>query len=111
GTVASLVLFLLKLASHDRTLQRWALVLPLLLLLIAMLMVSTVRYPSGKQIDLQTKTRLTSFVLFGAAAAAVVVFKEYGMLTICLGYIFFGLIRHLRRHSRRTAAVHTGTSV
>lgn len=109
GTVASLVLFLLSLAAHDRSLQRWALVLPLLLLLIAILMVSTIRYPSGKQIDLQTQTRLTTFVLFGAAGAAIIVFRQYGMICACLGYIFFGLIRHLRRRSHRPAVPPPGT--
>lgn len=98
GTVASLVLFLINLAAHDRSLQHWALALPPLLLLIAMLMVSTVRYPSGKQIDLQTKTKLTTFVLIGVVAAAVVAFKEYGMFIACLGYIFYGLIKHWRKH-------------
>ncbi len=98
GTVASLVLFLLNLAAHDRSLQHWALALPPLLLLIAMLMVSTVRYPSGKQIDLQTKTKLTTFVIFGVVTAAVVAFKEYGMFIACLTYIFVGLIRHWRKH-------------
>lgn len=97
GTVGALVLFLLNLAEHDKSLQRWALALPPLLLLIALMMVSTVLYPSGKQIDLRTKTRLTTLVLYVAGAAAVIFFKEYGMLTLCLGYIFFGLIRHLRR--------------
>lgn len=97
GTVAALVLFLLNLAQHDRSLQRWALMLPVLMLLIAVLMVSTVRYPSGKQIDFQTKTKLTTLILYVIAAAAVVVYKEYGMLAACLGYIFYGLIRHLRR--------------
>lgn len=97
GTVGALVLFLLKMASHDRSLHNWALALPPLLVLIAILMVSTIRYPSGKQIDLQTKTKLTSFILFLCVAAAVVVFKEYAMLGVTLAYIFFGLIRHLRR--------------
>jgi CDP-diacylglycerol--serine O-phosphatidyltransferase len=67
-------------------------------------MVSTIRYPSGKQIDLQTRTRLTSFVLFFCAAAVIVVFKEVAMLVVTLGYIFFGLIRQLRRNARRKAA-------
>lgn len=97
GTVAALVLFLLNLAEHDRSLQRWALVLPVLMLLVAILMVSTVRYPSGKQIDFQTKTKLTTLIVYVVIGAAVVVYKEYGMLAACLGYIFFGLIRHLRR--------------
>lgn len=101
GTVAALVLFLLNLAASDRSLQRWALVLPILLFLIAILMISTIRYPSGKQIDMQTKTKVTSFVFFGAVTAAVIVFKEYGMILACLGYIFYGLVRHVRRARRR----------
>jgi CDP-diacylglycerol---serine O-phosphatidyltransferase len=99
GTVAALVLFLINLAKHDKGLQYWALGLPPLLLLIAVLMVSKIRYPSGKQIDLQTKTPLTSFVLFLALAGAVVAFKEVGMLTVTLAYIFYGLIRALRQKS------------
>jgi CDP-diacylglycerol---serine O-phosphatidyltransferase len=98
GTVAALVLFLLNLLTHDRSLQWMTLGLPPFLLLVAMLMVSTVRYPSGKQIDLRTKTKLTTLVIYVIVAAAVIRFKEYGMITLCLGYIFFGLIRHWRRH-------------
>ncbi len=99
GTVAALVLFLLNLAEHDRELQRWALALPPLLLLIAVMMVSKIRYPSGKQIDLQTKTPLPSFVIFLAVAGAVVVFKEIGMLVVMLSYIFWGIFRALRKPS------------
>lgn len=99
GTVAALVLFLLNLAEHDRELQRWALALPPLLLLIAVLMVSKIRYPSGKQIDLQTKTPLPSFLLFLIAAGAIVAFKEIGMLVVMLGYIFYGIWRALRQRS------------
>ncbi|MCF3651436.1 CDP-diacylglycerol--serine O-phosphatidyltransferase [Synoicihabitans lomoniglobus] len=99
GTVAALVLFLLNLAKHDRELQMWALALPPLLILIAVLMVSRISYPSGKQIDMQTKTPLTSFVLFLAAASAIVAFKEVGMLVVMLGYIFWGIYRSLRSRS------------
>jgi CDP-diacylglycerol--serine O-phosphatidyltransferase len=98
GTIAALVLFLLNLMAHDRSLQWLTLGLPPLLLLVAMLMVSMVRYPSGKQIDLRTKTRLTTLVIYVAVGAAVVRFKEYAMLFVCLAYIFYGLVRHWRRH-------------
>jgi len=100
ATVASLVLFLLHLAASDRSLRFWALALPPLMLLIAVLMVSTVRYPSGKGVDLQTRTRLQPFVLLLAFIALVVVFKEIALLCACLGYIFFGLIRQWRRPAR-----------
>jgi CDP-diacylglycerol--serine O-phosphatidyltransferase len=98
GTIGALMLFLLNLIEHDKSLHSMALGLPLLLLLVAMLMVSTVRYPSGKQIDLRTRTKLTTLVLYIAVGAAVVIFKEYAMFFVCLGYIFYGLIRHWRRH-------------
>lgn len=100
ATVASLMLFLLKLAENDKSLQSWALALPFLMMLIAFLMVSTVRYPSGKRIDLQTKTRLRTFVAVLGIAALIVFYKEIGMLCLCLGYISFGLVRHWRRPRR-----------
>ena len=96
-TVASLVLFLLKVADADRTLDKFALVLPFLMLLIAFLMMSTVRYPSGKKVDLQTQTRLRTFVVLVLILGLVVVYKEVAFMSLCLGYIFFGLFRHWRR--------------
>jgi CDP-diacylglycerol--serine O-phosphatidyltransferase len=107
ATVAALVLFLLKLAEADKTLKSGALALPFLMLLIAVLMVSPVRYPSGKHVDLQTKTRLRNFVLFLGVAGLVVFYKEIGMLCVCLAYIFFGLFRHWRRLHRARRAAHT----
>jgi CDP-diacylglycerol--serine O-phosphatidyltransferase len=96
-TVAALVLTLLHLAESSRDLERWALALPPLLALIAVLMVSTVRYPSGKQVDLQTRTKLTTFVMLVVVVGFVVLFKEIGLLGGALGYIFFGLIRQWRK--------------
>ena len=96
-TVASVVLFLLKLAENDRSLDRWALALPFLMLLVAMLMMSTIRYPSGKHLNLQTKTRLQPFIGLLIVAALAVNFKSYSLMIISFGYIFFGIARHLRR--------------
>jgi CDP-diacylglycerol--serine O-phosphatidyltransferase len=107
ATVAALVLFLLHLAENDKSLQRWALALPPLMGLIAVLMVSTIRYPSGKHVDMQTKTHLMPFVALMVFIAAVVLFKEIALLFATLGYIFFGIIRHLRRRHRIKAAPHS----
>jgi CDP-diacylglycerol--serine O-phosphatidyltransferase len=96
-TVASLVLFLLKLDDADKSLNKFALVLPFLMVLIAGLMMSSVRYPSGKKVDLQTQTRLRTFVFMILLIGLVIVFKEVAFMGVCLGYIFFGLIRHWRR--------------
>ena len=97
------MLFLLKLIETDRSLKAGALALPFLMALIAVLMVSTVRYPSGKQLDLQTQTKLRNFILFLGLVGVIVLFKEIAVLCVCLGYIFFGLIRHWRRARTRTA--------
>jgi len=102
ATVAALVLFLLKLIETDRTLKAGALALPFLMALIAVLMVSTVRYPSGKQLDLQTQTKLRHFILFLGFVGVIVLFKEFAVLCVCLGYIFFGLVRHWRRARPKT---------
>lgn len=97
GTVASVVLFLLSLAERDKSLAGGALALPFLMVLIAFLMVSTIRYPSGKNIDLQTTARIGPFVLFLIFVAGLWFYKEVALLGLTLGYIFFGLIRHWRK--------------
>ena len=96
-TVASLVLFLLKLDESYKSLNKWALVLPFLMVLIAFLMMSTVRYPSGKGVDLQTQTRLRTFAVLIILLGLIIAYREVAFMGLCLGYIFFGLIRHWRR--------------
>lgn len=106
GTVASLVLALLNLAENSHSLKLWgALALPPLLALIAVLMVSTVRYPSGKQLNLQTRTKLSTFIVLVAVAAVILFYKEVGLLVCTLSYIFLGLVRQWRRNraARRPA--------
>ena len=98
GAVASLVLFLLHLADNERSLQQTTLALPVLLLLISFLMVSTIRYPSFKKVDWQTKTRLWTFILLLIVGALVWKLQEISFLVLFLGYIAFGIARHLRRH-------------
>jgi CDP-diacylglycerol--serine O-phosphatidyltransferase len=97
ATVAALVLFLLKLGDSDKSLSRFALGLPFLMLLIAFLMMSTVRYPSGKKVNLQTKTQIRRFAGLVVFAGFIWILKEVAFICTCLGYIFFGLIRHWRR--------------
>lgn len=97
GTVAALVFFLVHLVESDKSLDRWALVLPFLMLLIAFLMVSKVRYPSGKKLDLQTTTQIGNFILFLVLIGLIVVFKEIALLFLTLGYLFYGIYRHLRK--------------
>lgn len=100
GTIASLVLFILNLEKVDKSLHTWALSLPFLLLLIAMLMISSVRYPSFKQVDWRMRARFRTFVLALIVIGLVIIFQEIALLLLFLGYIVYGLISHFRRAAK-----------
>jgi CDP-diacylglycerol---serine O-phosphatidyltransferase len=108
ATVSALMLTLLELAEHERELHRWALALPPLLLLIAVLMVSTVRYPSFKALDWRTRARLQHFVIAFAVIGAVIMLRPYSLLALMLGYIGFGLVRHGQRARRLRRSMRGG---
>jgi CDP-diacylglycerol--serine O-phosphatidyltransferase len=97
GTVVSLVLLLLNFSGDNPIFHKLALALPVLLLLIAVLMVSTIRYPSFKQVDWQTKTRFRTFVLIIIIAGLFFWLKEFALVTVFFGYIFYGIMLHFRR--------------
>ncbi|WP_283395594.1 CDP-diacylglycerol--serine O-phosphatidyltransferase [Candidatus Pelagisphaera phototrophica] len=90
GMIATLVLVI---NNHD--LQRWAIALPILMVFISYLMISPIRYPSFKSVDWNTKVRLRTFILMLAIAAFVYLYKQYALALTFLGYLFYGVIRHL----------------
>jgi CDP-diacylglycerol--serine O-phosphatidyltransferase len=100
GTVASLVLLLLNLTANAKELRQWALTLPFILILVSFLMVSTIRYPSFKQINWETKTRFRSFV--GVFVVLVLLWRlqEVALFFLFFGYITYGLFTHYQRGVR-----------
>ncbi len=100
GTVASLVLLLLNLAANARELRQLTLALPLLLILVSFLMVSTIRYPSFKQINWETKTRFQTFVFVFVGIVLIVRLQEVALFFLFLGYIAYGLFAHYQRGVR-----------
>jgi CDP-diacylglycerol---serine O-phosphatidyltransferase len=100
GTVATLVLLLLNLAANARELRQLTVGLPLLLILVSFLMVSTIRYPSFKQVNWETKTRFRTFV--GVFITVIVVWRlqEVAFFFLFLAYIFYGLFAHYQRGVR-----------
>jgi CDP-diacylglycerol--serine O-phosphatidyltransferase len=100
GTVATLVLLLLNMSANARELRQMTLTLPMILVLVSFLMVSTVRYPSFKQINWETKTRFRTFV--GLFIAVVVIWRlqEVAFFFLFLAYIFYGLFAHYQRGVR-----------
>lgn len=97
GTVASLVLLLLNLTANAKELREWALTLPFLLILVSFLMVSTIRYPSFKQINWETKTRFRSFVGLFIVIVLIWRLQEVAFFFVFLGYIAYGLFTYYQR--------------
>lgn len=89
SVVASLILIISKIDYKFI----WFL-MPGLMLLIAWLMVSTIRYPSFKNIDLRTQIKFRAFLLLVIVVATLVIFKEITFALLFLSYIFYGLFRH-----------------
>jgi len=100
GTVASLVLLLLNMAANAREVRQWALALPFILILVSMLMVSTIRYPSFKQVNWETKTRFRTFVLFFVGVVLLWRLQEVAIFFVFLSYIAYGLFAHYQRGVR-----------
>jgi CDP-diacylglycerol--serine O-phosphatidyltransferase len=89
GMVSSIVLVL-----NRFDLPAGALFLPILLILIAILMVSNVRYPSLKTIGTHTKVDVRGFVFLFVLITAIYLFHYLAISFVFLGYIFYGLVRH-----------------
>lgn len=100
GTVASLVLLLLNMSANARELRQWALALPFILILVSVLMVSTVRYPSFKHVDWEMKTRLRTAVLAFIIAVVAWRLHEVAVFFLFLGYIAYGIFAHYQRGVR-----------
>ena len=100
GTIASLVLLLLNLELNARELRQSALALPFILILVSFLMVSTIRYPSFKQVNWENKTRFRTFVLAFVGVALLWRLREVAIFFIFLGYIAYGLFAHYQRAAR-----------
>jgi CDP-diacylglycerol--serine O-phosphatidyltransferase len=99
GAVASLVLVILE---HELP-RPLALAILVFVLLVAFLMVSAIRYPSFKQVDWSTKTRLRSFFGVILLLIAVLYLREIALVLIFLAYTGFGLVRHIRLQIQRRA--------
>ena len=97
GLIASLVFFL-----NEYELRHWALgALPLLMLLTAWLMVSSVRFPSFKDLNWRTRIRFRTFILIFGTGVLIYNFRHVGFLVLFLGYIGYGMSRHIQLQNKR----------
>jgi CDP-diacylglycerol---serine O-phosphatidyltransferase len=98
GMIVSLVLLIN--AVHELK-PAFVYALPVLMLLISFLMVSTIRYPSFKQVDWRTRARLRTFLGVLILAAAVFFFRQFALVLLFLAYLLYGIGRHVMWQRRR----------
>ncbi|MEM7791684.1 MAG: CDP-diacylglycerol--serine O-phosphatidyltransferase [Verrucomicrobiota bacterium] len=92
GMIASLVLVL-----NSFELQALAILMPILMLAIAFLMISSIPYPSFKELDWHTNTRIGPFVLLVFGIGCAYIFRELSLASLFLAYIAYGPLRHFYR--------------
>jgi CDP-diacylglycerol--serine O-phosphatidyltransferase len=108
GLVASLTFFLMWEDQSDRDLSHapWSFILPGLLLFLSVMMVSEVKYPSFKTLDLRATRRFSKMVVTILVIGGMVILRNY-ILPIVLPvmftlYLLYGFIRpQISRKIRR----------
>jgi len=95
GMISSLVLMMNKF-----DVKGLAIFLPALMILIAVLMVSSIHYPSFKHIDWTTRLRFRSFIMIIVVVSILVMVREIGISLIFLSYIFYGIFLEWRKRAK-----------
>ena len=93
AVVVSVTLMIMWLQGHDRVLGRSRWVLPVLMLLLSVLMVSNVRYPTFKYIDWTVQKHVAAFAVLVVTVLGIVVFKEVMLAVVFVAYMLYGLVR------------------
>jgi len=101
GLVASLTLLMLH--ENERELGRWGYVLPIVLVFLSAMMVSTVKYPSFKSLGLRSRSTFVNAIIAAGCIGFLVVLwpiiSYYVLPTFFTAYLVYGFIRP--RISRR----------
>ncbi len=104
--VASLTLFIMWVEEKDFTKGRWRYLLPVLLLFLSWMMVSQVRYPSFKSLNLRATRTFTKTLVAILFVGCVLVLQEKILVFILplffTAYLIYGFVRpHISRAMRR----------
>jgi len=105
GVIASVTLLCIDPNPKARdflTLGGWKWTLPVLMILLSIIMVSKLRYPSFKGLSWRTKRSIPWFVLAVLAVAITIQWRYVMPAIIFVGYLFYGLVRPwVKREWRR----------
>lgn len=94
--IATSLLFFEEHHLHD-----WGLILLIATLPVALLMVSNIRYPSFKSVNLDRPIIYKTLILLMLVASLLYLFSAEGLTVLVWGYIFYGPVRAVRAMSLR----------
>jgi CDP-diacylglycerol--serine O-phosphatidyltransferase len=93
GFVASLTFIMISVSENPRSLGWLSYVLAVMILGVSFLMVSNVRYPSFKKIDLRTKANVWTLLGFAVLLGLIVKWTVYAPAVIFMVYLVLPLLR------------------
>jgi CDP-diacylglycerol--serine O-phosphatidyltransferase len=97
GLVASLTLLMMWIYQKDFSLSAWKYVLPALMLFLSWMMVSEVKYPTFKSLDLRAKRTFTKTLVGILFIGAVVILQEKILIFVLpvffTAYLVYGFVR------------------
>src|SRR5438034_5397703 len=97
GLVASLTLFMIWFDEKGFVRSAWRYVLPAIMLFLSIMMVSEVKYPSFKSLDLRARRTFTKLVVSILFVGLLVILREkilYFVLPVLFtAYLIYGLVR------------------
>ncbi len=106
GLVASLTLLMMKVYEKDFATGYWKYLLPVLMLFLSWMMVSEVKYPTFKGLDLKATRTFTKTLLGILFIGAIFIFQEKIIIIVLpvffTSYLLYGFIRpHISRKMRQ----------
>jgi len=97
GLVASLTMMMIHLDENNYAPKKWTYALPVILLFLAAMMVSTVKYPTFKRLDLKATSTFAKTMIAALLVGSIVVLREkilYIVMPILFtAYLLYGFIR------------------
>src|SRR5438552_1699129 len=97
GLVASVTLFMIWFDEKGFVTSGWRLLLPALMVFLSVMMVSEVKYPTFKSLDLRSRRTFTKLVVSILFVGSLVIFREkilYFVLPVLFtAYLLYGFIR------------------
>ena len=97
GLVASLTMLMIHLADSGYAPMKWTYALPFMLIFLSAMMVSTVKYPTFKRLDMKATSTFTKTMVAALVVGSVVILQErilYIVMPILFtAYLLYGFIR------------------